>query len=898
MRKLTVKITIIFFTVFAIIIAVLSTLVLLINHGKLTSFIEHRINTTSNFDVKIADIHLNIFSTLELKQVSLQELSHRDQFNFDCKAITIQYNPLDLIKRHIKSINLSDLQINLELEREKEAITLSHSPTQSPYSFNIRDFFPENLLVEKVSVNNTMILVTSGKYSYTLSEMDMLASNIQPVKPFNITVNGTFFISDNTKTNQSNVNGKFGIKSKFNLPDAELTLFDGSNILVNNLNLNIGKSILEAKSLEIPIEATVMLDYPNQITLSSKFINGNLNYNNTHYAINKIISNTKTNINLKQPESIMFQTQIYTTFSDPASINGTIDTRNRIIRETTFDIHSIKCKYISEAFKVIIPGEYKDWSLDGNISIDTFIDTTVDDADKGKSQKIKAITNLSLSKLKFASPDYDYFGEGINGHIKMNTYSDYDFNKMSFGVKGTLEPFIVQLGEFTTDMRNKKTHLSINSNYDVRKKHLTEIKGALSWNNLGAVTAKGNVTNLVGNPHLDMDIEVNKLSTTAFFDTFIKDTVEYSNPELFDSQIDGESNLRLHIKGTEDDLSVDGKININGLNFEYGNTSIRDLNVNLPISILYPRSRTFIQKSDIPDSQYGTIQFRKFTHGPLEVDGIQIKPLIISNNLFVKDSFKIPLFDGTIDIENLSMQNAINHDREIRLKFQFNNINLKKMATTYKLTPFEGTLNSSIMSFQQHKQNLSSKDEIKINLFGGNITVSDLTLNNYLKPMREIGFSAEVKHLDLGKMSNTYREWGNITGIINGHVNDFKLVAGEPSSFEIEIKTEKKPETKQIVSTKFLKNFVPGIGKVLDKIGLTNYKYSIMGLSARLENDYIKLKGAVREGEKELFMKGAGMKKLEIVFPNVDRRVPFKTFLNSFKGILSSDIEDTQVQFK
>jgi hypothetical protein len=147
-------------------------------------------------------------------------------------------------------------------------------------------------------------------------------------------------------------------------------------------------------------------------------------------------------------------------------------------------------------------------------------------------------------------------------------------------------------------------------------------------------------------------------------------------------------------------------------------------------------------------------------------------------------------------------------------------------------------------------------------------------------------------------MSNTYREWGNITGIINGRIKDFRLVAGEPSSFEIEMKTERHPEVKQIVSTKFLKNFVPGIGKVLDKVGLTNYKYAIMGLHARLENDYIKLQGAVREGGKELFMKGAGMKKLEIVFPNVDRRVPFKTFLNSFKGILGSDFEDTQIQFK
>jgi hypothetical protein len=45
-------------------------------------------------------------------------------------------------------------------------------------------------------------------------------------------------------------------------------------------------------------------------------------------------------------------------------------------------------------------------------------------------------------------------------------------------------------------------------------------------------------------------------------------------------------------------------------------------------------------------------------------------------------------------------------------------------------------------------------------------------------------------------------------------------------------------------------------------------------------------------------MKGAGLKRLEIVFQDVDRKIQFKIFLNSFKGMLSSDFEDTKVQFK
>ena len=509
-----------------------------------------------------------------------------------------------------------------------------------------------------------------------------------------------------------------------------------------------------------------------------------------------------------------------------------------------------------------------------------------------------AITDVSLSKLGFSSPDYDYFAEGINGHIKINVNTDSSFREISFDTNGIVEPFLFQLGEFTSDMRNRKTHLSLNGNYDIQNNNLNEVKSVLSWDNLGTLTIQGDILSITDNLHLDMSIELEKFDNAALFETFVKDTVEYSNPELFNARIEGESNSHFYINGSKKDLTVDGHLNVKGLSLIYGDISIEDASIEFPISMVYPRSKTLIRKQDIPETEYGTIQFKKFSYGPLEIEDIRINPIIIANNFFIKNSFSIPVFDGTIDIGNVSVGNIINSDRKIMLGFQLDNISLEALTTTYKLTPFEGTLSSSFISFQEQEKRLYSDDEINIKLFGGEITIRDLTLNNFLKPMTEIGFSAKVDHLDLGKMSNTYREWGNITGIINGNIQDFKIVAGEPSSFVIEIKTEKHSDIKQTVSTKFLKNFVPGIGNILDKVGFTNYKYAVMGLHARLENDYVKLRGAVRKDGKELFMKGAGMKRLEIVFPNVDKRVPFKTFLNSFKGMLDTEIDDTQVQFK
>ena len=809
MRKLSVKIAIILSAILITTIAATSTLVFLVNRGTLTHIIEQKIKASTNIDINIADIHLNIFSDFKLKQVSVKGLSNQKHFTLECNTLAIHYKPLDLLKRRIESIDLSDVQVILDIENA-ETIAPPSSHYYKSIPFSLKDVYPERLLIENVSLNNTKIITTIGDYISTFTELNTQVKEVQSVKPFAVSIQGIFSVSNLRNTTHTDLTGKININTKYSLTDDKLTILDNSHFLVNN---------------------------------SEKFsISGNA------FSI------------LNSPE-----------------------------------IHcNISGNPLLETFKPMLPEKYKHWSLNGTISTDTAIDYIV----KNKSRAMTAITALSLSKLGFASPDYDYFAEGINGHIKIILNTDINFKKFSFDTNGILEPFLVQLGKFTTDMKNRKTHLSINGNYDMQNNNLNGVKGVLSWDSLGTLTALGEILSISGNPLLDMNIELEKIDNAALFETFVKDTVEYSNPELYNVNIDGESNTRFYIKGSRNDLTINGHLNVKDLSLIYGNISIEDASVDLPVSMAYPRSKALIRKQDIPESQYGTVQFENFSYGPLEIENIRFNPLIISNNFFIKGSFNVPVFDGTIDIVNVSVENIINSDRKIELGFQLNNISLEALTTTYKLTPFEGILSSSAMTFQQQGQRLHSNDEINIKLFGGEITIRDLTLNNFLKPMTGIGFSAKVKHLNLGKMSNTYREWGNITGIINGNIQDFKIVEGEPSSFEIEMKTETYPDIKQTVSTKFLKNFIPGIGKVLDKVGFTNYKYAVMGLHARLENDYIKLQGAVRENGKELFMKGAGMKRLEIVFPNVDKKVPFKTFLSSFKGVLGSDIDGTQVQFK
>ncbi len=910
MRNLSIKITVIFFAFVISIITVISAFVLLLNNGKLTSFIEQKINKKTNLNIKIGDIHLDILSSLKLKQISLRESKNQKGFIFKCNTLVIHYKPFELLKGRIKNIVLSDVQITLNTEGTKLNGPLALTDAERP-PLSIKDLFPKKIRVENISVRNAATQFKIKNRMLLFSEVNAQINDVQFARQSDISINLNVSISNHTGTTPPGMLGEVVLKGKYNLSDDELLLYDTSHLsinnngsfnvagkvasittepvinciinsrnmvlgniplllekldikglpsltlegecdiaisiqgnsqklklksnnLINNLSFTTGETVFKAKALELPIEAifspsdtemkisangecivrqgylrienkeitdlnfpiTFNMDYPNQITLSSNAIKGKLPLGNTYFPIEDLISNINIDI-MKRPDTMQFHTSVNTTFSDTALITGTFNRNKNTISDATLNIQNMDCKTLSKTFKSLIPEHYRDWSFNGNISMDTILDCP----DEDKAREMITTTNVSFSELKFASPEYDYYGEKINGHLKIDANIGYSLSRFSFRTDCLLDPFLIWLEPFTTDMKNRKTHLSFNGYYDAQKKLLSEIEGTLSWENLGVITVDGEALNITHNPYIDLNIEMKDLSNEGFFKTFVKDTIEDSYPSLFNATIDGELNTQFHVTGFKDAMDVDGYINIKETSLEYGDVSIENLNVDIPIFIKYPQAKTQIRKQDILDAQYGTVQIKRLSYGPLEIKDIQTNPTIISNNFFIKDPLKIPIFNGAINIEDVFVENITDPDRKINFTFQLNDIDLEKITTAYELTPFEGTLNSSIISFQQKEDKLFSEGKMRINVFGGEITISDLSLTNFLKPLMEIEFSTEIQHLNLGQMSNTFREWGSITGIINGYMKDFVLVAGEPSSFEIELKTVKDPIAKLIVST-------------------------------------------------------------------------------------------------
>lgn len=643
-----------------------------------------------------------------------------------------------------------------------------------------------------------------------------------------------------------------------------------------------------------PFPVKFVLDYPYSMAINCNSVDGDLLVTEPPLSFKEFVSNIRMEFQTNYANKLPFNGIVESLVSDTVVFNAVYDYDDAVLKKTMMSVGNVDLSLFLDKIKFLMPDGLKDWSYEGKMGVDLFLDAP----NPTKPEEIEMITNVNFSDVKFSSPEYDYFGENINGFVDISLLTDYSFKGFSTKVNGGMEPFLVGLGQFSTDMRERKMLFSVESFYDVGKDSVSDIKASMECDGVGEFALNGGAEGVSGEPQFDINLEMKGADNSNFFDTFVKDSVEYSLPELYGAEVGGVSKAEVSVKGSFAAMQVDGVFGLNETRLKFGDTVIEGLYMDFPFSVKYPSVKKDVDDTEYSIANYGTMRMDKLSYDFIDISDFEFRPALVNNRFFVDELISIPIFGGTIEIPHIFVADVINPTKNVGFSLQLNEIDLKELSAANGLTPFEGDINTSLISFKQEGERLSSEGEMRFSLFGGDIIVDNLVLNDFMTSLMGIEFSADVNNMDLSEMSKTFQEWGNVSGIINGSINNFKIVAGEPSSFNVELLTEKKKKVKQFVSAAFLKSFVPGVANALDTFGFTSYKYEVIGLRAKLENDYIEFDGAVEEDGKEYFMKGAGLKKLNIVFSKKDRRMKFSRFMGSFESMMASDFDETQVKLK
>ena len=208
-------------------------------------------------------------------------------------------------------------------------------------------------------------------------------------------------------------------------------------------------------------------------------------------------------------------------------------------------------------------------------------------------------------------------------------------------------------------------------------------------------------------------------------------------------------------------------------------------------------------------------------------------------------------------------------------------VDLDLLASRYDLPRISGRLAADLPRLRYHDGSLETRGEVVANVFGGQVRLGGIRAHHIGTRFPVFGGELTIEGLDLGQLTRT-AALGEITGTMDGRVQDLSLFGIMPTRFRASLKT--RPEGERVINVKAVRNLTllsqgglsgtlsSGIHRFID-----SYNYRAIGLSCTLENDVFTLRGTADPVRNVLVDGGLLPPKIDIIAPQ--NQISFREML-------------------
>jgi len=337
---------------------------------------------------------------------------------------------------------------------------------------------------------------------------------------------------------------------------------------------------------------------------------------------------------------------------------------------------------------------------------------------------------------------------------------------------------------------------------------------------------------------------------------------------------------------------IAGNISLNNGNISSKNYGqLHNLEISIPLTGLSWNIKTAkLQVSNqktVPMLKFGSIS------GPYLFAEDQIIPVDwVGDSLSIPTMLKVVVLGCPLMISNITLHHPLSAtSRQAKLQFE-----IKPAPSGSQLTelPFSEKVIDLINEIRLHLQagfslhldgnQLNVRGEVRFPLFSGQVSIDNIQVRRLFSASRVIALDMEAEKLDLQKVTALVQA-GSATGIIDMKLKDLEISYGQPSKFDLEIKSVKTSGVPRKISVEAIENLSllssgSGGGQGLLNVGLnrffSHYRYDKIGLYCRLRDDVFQLRGLVHEGGREYVVKRGFLTGVDVVNYNPDNRISFR----------------------
>jgi len=478
---------------------------------------------------------------------------------------------------------------------------------------------------------------------------------------------------------------------------------------------------------------------------------------------------------------------------------------------------------------------------------------------EGKGPDISGRADFNITRGSFSSSDAYTAAEGLNMKVSGRFEFSLPLSKAKFSVDAKATDFEFLFGSFYGDFKNRGITLLLEGNYSRINDSLEVSRSDFGIKGVGTAMMSGKIENLTESPHFTTDVSLGKLQNKNAYNFFIKDTFKNRFTFLAGIETGGVTSVKLSVKGTADRFNANGDIDVNDMYIlgKKSDLSVQGINISMPFNISYP-------EVDLSGDtrRFGSFRIQEISKAGLHIKDFEVFPAIWKNALIFKEDISVPVFGGHIRLMDVHYMNLLSPERELAFSISLDGIELDKVSKATKMPVFSGSISGSIPRASFTGGNFRTEGEILMELFGGEIKITGLSVNKILGPVPSIAASVKIREIDLGKLSNTF-EFGHVSGILQGYVRDLVITKGQAQRFETVIETVEREGVSQRISVEALEKIsILGSGSAAAVLSrgvyqfFKQYRYKKMGFRGSLRNDRFFLLGIEAEGNKEYIVKG------------------------------------------
>ncbi|MCF6319092.1 MAG: hypothetical protein L3J83_07420 [Proteobacteria bacterium] len=267
--------------------------------------------------------------------------------------------------------------------------------------------------------------------------------------------------------------------------------------------------------------------------------------------------------------------------------------------------------------------------------------------------------------------------------------------------------------------------------------------------------------------------------------------------------------------------------------------------------------------------QASTISWDKMLLAGMPINQSEIGFSSVGQQLILSKNTELPIFDGSILIHELSMQELFKPQINIDFDGSVKPISIALITEKMGWPIMQGSISGKIPAMKKIGHSIRFDGSLELEVFGGKMQINQLSTERLFGIAPVIAADIQFQKLNLQQITSTF-DFGEISGLIDGKAGQLRITNWKADRMDAYIHTVKSKGTKQTISQRAIDNIssIGGLQGALSRSFLRffdYFNYKKIGIGCKLRNSICEMRGIESSNGSYKLVQGKGIPSINII---------------------------------